>query len=150
MSFILNSDIIRSMKKIELDVVRTLITFLFLNAFFCLLKMNLKDSAELFLLISTIGTPIVAFLLILRRSRKAGLYFSPEGVTYNNGIKTYFSSWDKVDANVSLNLGIFKEITLTLADKKTVTFGSGWVTKKDLTEASPCIPKDHILQEYLK
>ena len=73
------------MKKIELDLTRSIISFLLLSAFFCLLKMNLRDTIGLFLLISIVGTPIVDLILKIRRSRKAGLYFSQEGVTYNNG-----------------------------------------------------------------
>lgn len=138
------------MKKIELDPKRTIIAFLIFSALLCLLKMNLKDTVGLFLLISIAGTPIIALILKMRRSRKAGLYFSSEGVTYNNGLKTYFSPWNKVNAEVSTNLGLFKEIKLTLSKEKTVSFGVGWITENDLRNAVHCVPKDHKLYPFIE
>lgn len=138
------------MKKIELDPLRSIIGMLIGSAIYALLKIDLRDSIQLFLLTSIIAVPIVYFCIRFRRSRKAGLYFSAKGVTYNNGFKIYFSPWSKVKAEAVINFSLYKEIKLTLSGSKTSGFGLVWFTEKDLFEAAPLIPKDHDVYLYIK
>ena len=138
------------MQKIELDIKRSLLALLLLNPIIGYLCMREKFSFAAFVVTSLFLIPLIAPLLKIRQKRKIGLYFSSEGVLYNNGFKEYSSPRNEVRVKVAFNLFIYKEISLILSDKKQAMFALNWITEKDLIKAAPLIPKNHELYKLIE